>query len=397
MQFKINFSHILLIIITIFMTALQTFAADNINLYIISDKKFVGDRNQLLGVERESKKYFAANNLNLSSEEFDISQIETIKTKIIKNKNLSLVISAGYYGIEVINTLKADPKLAKKILTVHLSHQLLDNGTLSHQNINADIIVLPSHVLESNIKQQLTKNNRAIVASTGVAHNMQVADIEADYEKFKGIFPPAKKYLGVILAGDVPENNGKYHCYSADEATQLARYVSEFAKKEDYTVLVTNGPRTGKFDCRKQQELNVHNEDNALDKVTAKFQEILKQNKVPFKLFNFQKGKPSNYKAMLGAVLYNKGSKIIVPGESTSMISETIEMLPLGSVSIYYNSTMNDTHKKHVQSEFKNKRASIIEGTKRLDPANKSDQVPYPSVSKAAASIIYDLYNKAQK
>lgn len=394
MQFKINLSHIALIIIIVFMTALQAFAADNINLYIISNKKFVGDRNQLLGVEREIKKYFAANHRNISSEEFDISQLETIKTKIIKNKNLSLVISAGYYGIESINNLKSNPKLAKKILTAHLSHQLLDNGILSHQNINSDIIILPSHVLDSNVKQQLTKNNRTIVLTTGVSHNMQIADIETDYKKFKETFPAAKKYLGVILAGDVPENNGKYQCYSATEAVQLALYVSELAKKEDYVVLVTNGPRTGKFDCKKQQERSVHGENNTIDNVTAKFQEILEQNKIHFKLFNFQKGKPSSYKAIVGAILYNKNSKIIVPGESTSIISETIEILPLGSIAIYYNSTMNDSHRKHAQSEFKNKRASIIDGAKRLDPSGKSELTSDPSASKAAASIIYDLYTK---
>lgn len=39
---------------------MHTHAAEtkSANLYIISDKAFIGDRSQLLGVARESEKYF---------------------------------------------------------------------------------------------------------------------------------------------------------------------------------------------------------------------------------------------------------------------------------------------------------------------------------------------------
>ncbi|WP_342272072.1 hypothetical protein [Candidatus Tisiphia endosymbiont of Parasteatoda lunata] len=338
---------------------MHTHAAEtkSANLYIISDKAFVGDRSQFLGVAREREKYFKSKSVMLNVEEYDKSQLETVKDQISSNKNLAIIVSVGYYGIESITKLKSDPELAKKIIAVHLSHQLLDNGTFSHKQLvqekrdnffGADIIALPNHALDKhNVK--LTGVNTILITTNGVAHNMQVSDIESEYGAFKSMFSSFDKYLAVILAGDVPEN-GTYHCYTNKEAEKLAEYVSNLALKNNYFVLVSNGPRTGKYDCQNNKELSVHEKDSIMDMVTSSFQRVLQENRVPFKLFDFKKGQPSMYKAILGAVLYNKHSLIIVPGESTSMISETVDMLPAKTVTVYYNSTMNETHKRHLNN-----------------------------------------------
>ncbi len=235
------------------------------NLYIISDKAFVGDRSQLLGVARESEKYFKSKSVTLNVEEYDKSQLETVKDQISSNKNLAIIVSVGYYGIESITTLKSDPELAKKIIAVHLSHQLLDNGTLSHKQLvqekrdnffGADIIALPSHALDKQ-NTKLTGVNTILLTTNGVVHNMQVSDIESEYGAFKSMFSSFDKYLAVILAGDVPEN-GTYHCYTDKETEKLANYVSNLALKNNYFVLVSNGPRTGKYDCQNNKELSVH-------------------------------------------------------------------------------------------------------------------------------------------
>lgn len=173
---------------------------------------------------------------------------------------------------------------------------------------------------------------------------MQVSDIESEYGAFTSMFSSFDKYLAVILAGDVPEN-GTYHCYTNKETEKLAKYVSNLALKNNYFVLVSNGSRTGKYDCQNNTELSVHEKDRIMDTMTSSFQRVLQENRAPFKLFDFKKGQPSMYKAILGAVLYNKHSLIIVPGKSTSPFSETVDMLPTKTVTVYYNSTMNETQK----------------------------------------------------
>jgi hypothetical protein len=67
------------------------------------------------------------------------------------------------------------------------------------------------------------------------------------------------------------------HYYTSEDAVKLAEYVSNLALKENYVVLVTNGPRTGKYDAKTGKELDVHNK-NITDHVTLKFTEILNQN-----------------------------------------------------------------------------------------------------------------------
>lgn len=187
---------------------MHTHAAEtkSANLYIISDKAFVGDRSQLLGVARESEKYFKSKSVTLNVEEYDKSQLETVKDQIkgqiSSNKNLAIIVSVGYYGIESITKLKSDPELAKNIIAVHLSHQLLDNGTLSHKQLvqekrdnflGADIIALPSHALDkqnTKLTGKLTGVNTILLTTNGVAHNMQVSDIESEYLHLNQCFLP---------------------------------------------------------------------------------------------------------------------------------------------------------------------------------------------------------------
>ncbi|WP_375318631.1 hypothetical protein [Candidatus Tisiphia endosymbiont of Oplodontha viridula] len=402
MIIRTYFWYILFTILIILSCAMHTYATEtkSTNLYIISDKAFVGDRSQLLGVARESEKYFKGKSVTLNVEEYDKSQLETIKNQISNNKNPTIIVSVGYYGIESISNLKSDPELAKKIIAVHLSHQLLDNGTLSHQQLvqekhdnffGADMIVLPSHALDKQ-STQLTGANTILLTTNGVAHNMQISDIESEYNTYKSVFSSSDKYLAVILAGDVPEN-GTYHCYSNKEAEKLANYVSDLALKNNYFVLLSNGPRTGKYDCQNKKELSVHEKDSIIDAVTSSFQKVLQENKVPFKLFDFKKGQPSMYRAILGAVLYNKHSLIIVPGESTSMVSETVDMLPAKSVTVYYNSTMNETHKRHIKNEFDKGRVSVIDENMHLHLPNNT-RAKYLSASENIAKSIYSLWHK---
>lgn len=370
------------------------------NLYIVSDKNYVGDRNQILGVANKTKQYFKNHKISVNVLEYDISKLDDVKAKILKNKDLAILISSGSYGVKAITSLKSDLRVAKKILAVHLSHQILNSNNLGHRQLvqtkdnnssGADIIVLPVHVLDQDTSKQFTSDYTMLVQTIGVAHNLQPSKIEKEYNKYKVLFPTADKYLAVILAGDAPNSNGKMHYYVSSEAEKLAQYVSNMVKSEKYAVLVTNGPRTGKYNSETGEERDVHN-NGIVDPVTLKFIEILDKNKVIYKLFNFQKGQPNSYKeAIFGAILYNPGSKILIPGESTSMVSECLDTLPEGSAIVYYNSAMNINHDKHIKSEFNNGRTAILDKNMHLKK-HKLVTKDTSSASMLAAESIFRLW-----
>ncbi|WP_157905705.1 hypothetical protein [Rickettsia endosymbiont of Culicoides newsteadi] len=56
----------------------------------------------MLGVVRESEEYFTNKLAMLNVEEYDKSQLETIRNQISNNENPTTIVSVDYYGIESI-------------------------------------------------------------------------------------------------------------------------------------------------------------------------------------------------------------------------------------------------------------------------------------------------------
>ncbi|MGV2432706.1 MAG UNVERIFIED_CONTAM: hypothetical protein LVQ98_05200 [Rickettsiaceae bacterium] len=206
--------------------------------------------------------------------------------------------------------------------------------------------------------------------------------------KNKHKLPQSTKYLSIILPGDAPDSRGKMLYFTPKDAEKLAKHIAKIAKKSGFVVLVTNGPRTGKHDPETGKELVVH-QNNILDATSAKFIDILENNKVLYKLFDFQKGQPSNKELIYGAVIYNKDSKIFVPGESTSMVSEAVDIMPSYAVTIYHNAAMNDNHYKHVKAELRSGRASVMDLSMKIVKPKRSTKKA-PSASAQIAKVIFD-------
>ena len=393
-----NFNYRTIIILSVLLFHWTSLASDPVNLYIIKDQNYLGDYNQLLGIAKKTKEYFAQHKIPLNTTEYNVADLKSFSTEIQNTKN-PIIISAGLYGIEAIKLLKSENKTSNNILAIHVSHQILNNNKLSHiqlvrteeKSSGADIIVLPTHILETTDRKQLESKYTKLVRVIGVAHNLELHEIEKEYAKFEHILPKADRYIGVILAGDAPDSNGKMHYYTESDAQKLAEYVSNLAIKQNYTVLVTNSPRTGKHNQRTNKEQPEVHQNGVMDPVTAKFQEVLIKNKVNFKLFDFQKNKPSFYKAMVGAILHHPSNMIFIPGESTSMISECLDILPGSNVVIYYNSAMNKNHERHVKSEYDNGRASVLQNMQLIKQKNDSIQ-KNSSANQVIAEAIYNLY-----
>lgn len=334
----------------------QTKAYSMTNIFVISDKTYLGDRANLLGIAEKTKSQI----LNSSIQEYSVDDLTQASSKIEAERDRAIVISAGKYGIDAIKRLKA--MYGDHIFAIHVFHQMIKEEKFSHSDLldKADIIALPSHALNKDFKSELANSKTNLIETIGVAHNSKKEDLVNAYDEYKELLPKAEKYMGIILPGDAPDSNGKMKYYTPEMAAMLAQQISGLAKEKNYVILITNGPRTGKHNPNTGEVL-INHQDGIIDDVTLKFIEKLKSYNIEFKLFDFQRGQQNHKNLIFGAILKNPGSIILAPGESTSMISECTDLMEAGSVIIYMNEAMNENHKKHVLSEFEDKRAHIME------------------------------------
>jgi hypothetical protein len=358
--------------------SLLSFEANALKLYLASNHSNVGDHNQALGI--------AATVENLSGEKVPVEDLDTkkltsaeIKDKIIKDLFTEKVIfiGTGEGGAQAIKDLPKNSNLVVCLTSHAFLPQYKDEALLE----KVDYIALPTHVTP-DIKKEL---GAKLIETTGVAHNRR-PDMTT-YDDWKKELPPADIYLGVYLGGDTFVEAKELKHFTEEDAAQLADYVIAKAKELEIhnlkpCILVLNGPRTGKYGVDGKEILTVHREGKA-DPITDHFAEKLADKGIEYKVFDFQYDTPENKKwvsaynafdLVAGAVRTTKG-KMIVPGESTSVISEAIDVLPFdaietlppGKAVVYHHGAMQDVHKAHVASE---KRASILENYQDITPAS---------------------------
>ena len=237
------------------------------------------------------------------------------------------------------------------------------------------MVALPAHALNQEDENLIGKK---LLKTIGVAHNLTQEELLKEYEQKKSQkpedpipedpIPEASRYLMVVLGGDAPDSTGKQNFYTPQEAQQLAEFCNSKAE-EGYFIIATNGPRTGLHNPQTSEKLNSHRVtilENGeatydLDEVSKAFCDKIKS--PDFKFFDFKflpKGVDSSYKALLYATSQKEGSLVLMPGESTSMISEACDFLKPQSVIIYKNGAMNQVHYDHVASVRQSNKAGFL-------------------------------------
>lgn len=361
--------------------SLLTFSAASVSaeeLILLSNHDNAGDHNQVLGIAEAFKKLVP----NITVKDINTKTTSTNAIKdMITSVDKTIVIGSGEGGILGIQDLKPQ----KNLVICLTSHMILEGYKNPDLIKKVNFLALPIHASDTLSAEWKDK----LINTTGVAHNRSSKDAQQAYGLGKGSLPsPCASYLAVYLGGDAPTPQKVTKLFTEAEAQKLADYVAKNAGNS--CILVLNGPRTGKHDAR-LQEIKTAHRDGKLDHVTAAFKEKLESQVAPekVKIYNFQFGQDLGYNTfdlVLGALLENDG-KILAPGESTSVISEAIDVLPAGKVTIYTNGAMNEIHEKHVMSEAGAGRASLL-----LDYQNFQDlksgekQVS----SKSAAQTIAD-------
>ncbi len=321
-----------------------------VKLYLLSDHEKVGDHNQVLGIKRAFEKIaFDQNQEKVLFEDVDTKKMSSsdIQKKIEKDKEINkvIVVGAGEGGIDGIQQFPQNPNL----MICLTSHMYLERYKDPELLKKVMFIALPAHDPE---RQQVGDK---LIETIGVAHNRQAKDANSTYENYKSELPQADTYLGVVLGGDAPTPTKEIKLFTKEDVEKIVPYAIQRARETKATILVLIGPRTGKHTPEKQEIPTAHR-DGKLDAVTAHFKEILEANlgKERVKVFDFQFDQKLPYNSfdlVLGAVKVANG-ELFMPGESTSMISEAIDVMAPQRIIVYENSAMNEVHHAHFASEL---------------------------------------------
>lgn len=381
------FTKICTTLLTLFCMLPVNLAFSSQTFIIFLDQTQMGDKNQALGV------YEAYHHREPKTQKVEISvnDQELLKTTVAeavkKDDKKPIVLAVGEKTVVPFSEVLP----LKKATTVHLCHMV----TANHEKLigKVDYLALPTHTLSQLV---VPKNSHTkIIETVGVAHNRQVSQIEVAYKENAAKLPQAKEFLGVVLGGDAPTPEGKTLLFSEDNARQLARFIAK--ERENRHLVITNGPRTGKFDPKTMLENKTAHREGVKDPVTLAFLDELAKNSVKpeqYTLFDFQFGQKSDMDMILGLLRAHK-AELFVPGESTSSISESIDVMPDHHVTIYENTAMNEMHKAHVKREVASARVSLLplekDGYEYVQRPSEDGLAPFTKVSVAeqiAATLV---------
>ncbi len=323
--------------------------------------------------------------MDVDTKKISSSEIQK-KVKEDKETKKVIVIGAGEGGIDGIQQFPQNLNL----MICLTSHMFLERYKDPELLKKVMFIALPTHDTSFDHENM----GRKLIETIGVAHNRQVEDASSAYQKYQSELPEGKTYLGVVLGGDAPTPTKEINLFTKEDAEKVAAYVIKKAQESNASVLISNGPRTGKYTLEKMEIKTAHR-DGKLDSVTAHFKEILetKLGETRVKVFDFQfdqKPPYNSFELILGAVKATKG-ELLVPGDSTSMISEAIDTMAPQRVVVYENSAINEVHHAHIASEFEAGRAAILKDQTVAIPLTISESVP--SAARVIAGRLWDDMN----
>lgn len=323
-----------------------------VRIHILAPK-LLGDKNQATGIKNALQKKLANEPVSkIETKEWDESkdiEYKELQRELASDAHKHVLIAVGDHGIQALQKIKKTR--GPKFLTVYASHQL----SLDLKKIisSIDILALPIHIKDSQFQKDLPKRNFKFVKTLGVAHCVYLEDLPQALLDWQKNSPQPiklnKRYIGVLLGGDAPDADGAMRYLTKDDAKKLARFlVNLYIEKDKPTLLITNSPRTGKFNPETNEELKVHTGVSIDETSQALLSELDKHN-VKYQFFDFVTGKTSAYKAILGALHHSKDSITVITGDSTSMVTEIVDSLADTPCYVVNVNSMSAAHQAHVR------------------------------------------------
>lgn len=281
-----------------------------------------------------SKADVASNN---AGEQAMISNLRTLIDSDPFFKNISINIGAGISGSKEFAKLNGG-----SALNVLLTWQWLDEM----KNLKSGtVVVAPEHAINQDFNSIRSKVK--IITINGVLHNRTIENIQ----KENSALIPAKTKIIFMLAGDTQQGDGSWVLFDKNTAKKI---VSKLPKNSN--IIILNGPRTGKH-IKENNTIKVdeHAHRDKFDIITEEVLTISSSNK-SWTVSDFKYGQNSLWGPALKFCLENSDVILVLPGESTSMISEA---LSLGIKPVIYNhKAMAPTSLAYVKSLIKTGQAS---------------------------------------
>jgi len=307
----------------------------------ISDNKFFGDRNQSIAIRDALHERLKPSNMSVKTHEVDCKDVAKLANNVAMNNNLAVVISSGEHGIDAFHKLNQNQDIKDKMIKVWSGHHIFKN--LEQHLGDIDIIALPEYVITYQFSEECKKNNIPLVYTATIPISITEVGIKKSYNQFaeKDKIPLDSSYVVVFFGGDAPDEGGKMHKITPSEIKNLAAYTSKIALKNNAKIVVTNNPRTKKEQMEQFfMELNKHHVENVV-------------------FFDFHAGIRS-YEALLHLIKSGVHSRVIVTGESTSMIDEVIQVTNK-PIYVLKASNMSGAHTKHIEYEELIKNISVLD------------------------------------
>lgn len=360
--------------LTLFLVLLLKSPGSLLALTIFYDDTRSGETSMAKGI---SKAF-----LDESSQKPDLyasSDQEKFRERLSGEKDTLLLI--GQQGFDVIDE-HAEYLRSKGWKIAHVAHQIFDK----HKEIitQVDELFLPGHLEGLDFQKSHLPDIEKAIWINGVPIALSLEDAKSAYEKEKESFSNSDSFYVVYLAGDAEGTDKSTLLYSAEEARSLAEYVAQ--NSGDSHIIILNGPRTGKHDLGSNVIQDVHRA-GPIDHVTEAFVGALKEKNKPHTLFDFRFGEKSMYTPVLGLLVSQKGSQILIPGESNSVITDIVILGLQKQATAFIHQAMNELHHANV------KYSNVKQGLAYLDKnfikheAKVTDSIENPSVQVAHALI----------
>jgi len=273
-------------------------------------------------------------------------------------KSQEIIIGAGISGCEAF-TITAKPRQTNILLVWQWLDEMknLAEGT---------VVVLPEHAIDKNFNS--IRQKIKLITINGVLHTRTMNNITKENSKLI----KQNTDMIVMLAGDTQQADGTWVLYTEKMAKELIEKLPS-----NINIIFLNGPRTGKH--KMVNGIAIASETAhrvTIDEVTQ-FLIDTSATKKSWQVIDFKFGQDSLWGPALKFCLERPETIMVLPGESTSMISEalTLGIRPV----IYKHKAMTKTSKRYVDELVKSKKVVVFptlteEGHRMQEPLETQEK-----------------------
>lgn len=274
--------------------------------------------------------------------------------------DVDVILAAGTAGCEALK--KAPPEGSRNVL---LTWQWLD---AMKDLAPGTVVVIPTHAIDARIQGLAKAKPLILIPIQGVLHGKTLDKVRKAEDLVKSLALPTRPKMIVMLGGHAQQEDGSWKAYTPEAADQ--DLFAHLPKGK--VILFLGGPRTDR---------GVPADADSITKRLGQHKNknwILKDSQGP------------TWDAVLRYCLENKDVILVLPSESTSMISAA---LSLGIVPrIAHNPAMTATSARYVDQLVRAKQAVLFSPEADKEPLRAT---PIPPQGNVVAAELLKLKRPA--